>query len=69
MPARRAGGSAIEAMSKGKQTRVAIVQAALEQASRAGLEGLTIGAPLGENDGRLPNALLFWGTSRARQRF
>jgi AcrR family transcriptional regulator len=31
-------------MSKGQQTRVAIVEAALEQASRAGLEGLTIGA-------------------------
>ena len=31
-------------MSKGQQTRAAIVQAALEQASRAGLEGLTIGA-------------------------
>jgi AcrR family transcriptional regulator len=31
-------------MSKGQQTRAAIVQAALEQASRTGLEGLTIGA-------------------------
>ena len=31
-------------MSKGQRTRVAIVQAALEQASAAGLEGLTIGA-------------------------
>lgn len=32
------------AMRKGQQTRAAIVNAALEQASRAGLEGLTIGA-------------------------
>ena len=31
-------------LRKGQQTRVAIVNAALEQASRAGLEGLTIGA-------------------------
>ena len=31
-------------MSKGQRTRVAIVHAALEQASAAGLEGLTIGA-------------------------
>ena len=34
------------ALSKGQQTRAAIVNAALEQASRAGLEGLTIGALL-----------------------
>ena len=32
------------ALRKGQQTRAAIVKAALEQASRAGLEGLTIGA-------------------------
>ena len=31
-------------MSKGQRTRVAIVEAALEQASASGLEGLTIGA-------------------------
>lgn len=31
-------------LRKGQQTRAAIVQAALEQAARAGLEGLTIGA-------------------------
>ncbi len=31
-------------MTKGRRTRVAIVEAALEQASAAGLEGLTIGA-------------------------
>ena len=31
-------------MSKGQRTRVAIVEAALEQASATGLEGLTIGA-------------------------
>ena len=31
-------------LRKGQQTRAAIVNAALEQASRAGLEGLTIGA-------------------------
>lgn len=31
-------------LRKGEQTRAAIVNAALEQASRAGLEGLTIGA-------------------------
>jgi len=34
----------LEVLSKGQQTRAAIVQAALEQASRTGLEGLTIGA-------------------------
>jgi AcrR family transcriptional regulator len=33
-----------DAPRKGQQTRAAIVNAALEQASRAGLEGLTIGA-------------------------
>lgn len=32
------------ALRKGQQTRAAIVDAALEQAARAGLEGLTIGA-------------------------
>lgn len=34
----------MQIMSKGQQTRVAIVEAALQQAAHAGLEGLTIGA-------------------------
>lgn len=34
----------MQTMSKGQQTRVAIVDAALRQAAQAGLEGLTIGA-------------------------
>ena len=34
----------MQTMSKGQQTRVAIVDTALTQAARAGLEGLTIGA-------------------------
>ncbi len=34
----------MQIMSKGQQTRVAIVEAALRQAAQAGLEGLTIGA-------------------------